>query len=71
VPTAPGSGVPTGTVTFYDGTTVLQTVALNSSGQATLNRTWNTAGTHKIKVKYNGDANFATITSAILTETVT
>ena len=71
VPTAPGSGVPTGTVTFYDGTTVLGTVSLNSSGQATLTMTWTTAGTHNIKVKYNGDADFDTITSAILTETVT
>jgi hypothetical protein len=33
--------------------------------------TWTTAGTHNIKVKYNGDADFDTITSAILTETVT
>jgi hypothetical protein len=71
VPTAPGAGVPTGTVTFYDGSTILGTMSLNSSGQATLTKTWTTAGTHKIKVKYNGDANFNSISSAVWTETVT
>jgi hypothetical protein len=44
---------------------------LNSSGQAMLSKTWTTAGTHKIKVKYNGDANFDPIASAVITETVT
>jgi hypothetical protein len=70
-PTAPGAGMPTGTVTFYSGSTVLGTATLNSSGEATLTKTWKTAGTYQIKVKYNGDANFNSITSSLMTETVT
>ncbi|HEV8000773.1 MAG TPA: Ig-like domain repeat protein, partial [Planctomycetaceae bacterium] len=71
VSTAAGAGVPTGTVTFYDGSTVLGTMTLNGSGQAMLPKTWTTAGAHKIKVKYSGDANFDPIASAVITETVT
>jgi len=71
LPTSPGAGTPTGTVTFYDGSTVLGTETLNGSGQATLTITWKTTGTHNIKVKYSGDLNFDTITSSVMTETVT
>ncbi len=58
-------------MTFYDGSTVLGTIDLNGSGQAMLTKTWTTAGTHKIKVKYNGDSNFNSVTSGVFTETVT
>jgi hypothetical protein len=68
---APGSGIPTGTVTFYDGSTVLGTVTLDDTGQATLTMTWTTAGTHKIKAVYSGDMDFKSSTSSVLTETVT
>jgi hypothetical protein len=71
LPTAPGAGVPTGTVTFYEGSTVVGTETLNSNGQATFTMSWKVAGTHKIKVVYSGDADFDTVTSAALTETVT
>jgi hypothetical protein len=70
-PTDPGIDPPTGTVTFYSGSTVLGTEPLNSSGQATLTVSWKTAGTHDITVKYNGDSNFDTVTSSGWTETVT
>jgi hypothetical protein len=70
VPTAPGSVAPTGTVTFYSGSTALGTVAINSQGQATLPVTFKKAGTYKITVKYSGDANFAASTSATFQETV-
>jgi len=70
VPTAPGSVAPTGTVTFYSGSTALGTVAINSQGQATLPVTFKKAGTYKITVKYSGDANFAASTSAAFQETV-
>jgi len=70
VPTAPGSVAPTGTVTFYSGSTVLGTVPINSQGQATLPVTFKKAGTYKITVKYSGDANFAASTSAAFQETV-
>lgn len=70
-PTAPGAGTPTGTVVFYDGSTVLGRKTLNADGQATLTISWKTAGTHQIRVDYNGDANFDTVTSNTLTVSVT
>jgi Bacterial Ig-like domain (group 3) len=70
-PTTPGGTMPTGTVTFYSGSTVLGTAPLNSNGQATLPASWKKAGNYAITVKYNGDANFDTVTSGDLTEEVT
>ena len=63
---------PTGTVTFKDGLTVLGTTALNVSAVATFTTTATalTGGSHSITAVYNGDANFATSTSTILTQTV-
>jgi len=71
VPTAPGAGTPTGTVTFYDGSTVLARKTLGSNGQVSLTMSWAKAGTHKIKAVYSGDGNFNTVTSSVWTETVT
>lgn len=51
-------GTPTGTVTFMDGSTVLGTVALNSSGVATLAVSFSTAGSHPITVSYPGAGYF-------------
>jgi hypothetical protein len=56
---APGAGVPTGTVTFLDGNTVLATVPLDATGQARVRIRFRTAGTHTIRAVYNGDGNFA------------
>ena len=48
---------PTGSVTFSDGTTVLGTGPLNSSGVATLSITSLTSpGIHSITAAYGGDA---------------
>ena len=44
--TAPGSGVPTGTVTFFDGSTSLGTSTLNSSGIAKFSTTALSVGSH-------------------------
>src|SRR5262249_23741060 len=66
---APGSGTPTGTVTFLDSTSAL-TTALLSNGSATFATTALTAGTHSITVRYEGAANFATSTSTALTQTI-
>ena len=68
---APGSGIPTGTVTFYDGSTVLGTMALDNMGDATFTETLLMPGKHKIKVVYSGDTNFDSSTSSVLTVTVT
>jgi Bacterial Ig-like domain (group 3)/FG-GAP-like repeat len=66
---APGAGVPTGTVTFLDGTTVLGTVPVGAGGKATLTTSFSTTGRHTIKAVYNGDGNF-TASSGSLTEQV-
>ncbi len=67
---APGSGTPTGTVTFKDGATTLGTGTLNGSGQTTLITSALSLGGHSITVVYAGDTNFTTSTSSTLTQTV-
>jgi hypothetical protein len=62
---APGSGVPTGTVSFLDRTTALGSVSLNASGQATLTTGGLAPGTHAaLTVVYSGDPNYLTSTSS-------
>jgi hypothetical protein len=67
--TSNGSSIPTGTVIFMDGVSVLGTSAL-SSGQATLNISTLSVGTHAITTVYSGDGNFFGSTSATLSQTV-
>ena len=67
---APGSGLPTGIVTFYDGTTSLGTGTVNGSGQAQVTVTTLTAGVHSLTAAYEGDGHFVDSTSAIVTQTV-
>jgi hypothetical protein len=57
-------------VTFYDGATAFGTGSLNGSGQVTLSISSLTAGPHSITASYAGNSNFASSTSAALTETV-
>lgn len=54
-----GSASPTGTVTFYDGTSVLGTAQPSGSGVATFNTTSLAAGNHTLGATYSGDANYA------------
>jgi hypothetical protein len=61
-------GKVTGTVTFYNGTTVLKTVSV-SGGVAKFTTSMLTSGKHTIKATYNGSANF-TSSSTSLTQTV-
>src|SRR5207247_2111854 len=67
----PGSGTPTGTVTFKDGALVLGTQML-SSGTAFITTTTTalSVGMHNITVQYGGDANFVGTTSNALVQTV-
>ncbi len=67
---APGSGTPTGTVTFKDGSTTLNTATLNASGKAMFKTSALLAGSHSITVVYRGDTNFKTSTSAVLKQSV-
>lgn len=62
--------VPTGTVTFLDGSTVLGTSSLNSFGLATLSTSSLQSGSHAISASYAGSATTAASSSAPLTETV-
>jgi outer membrane protein assembly factor BamB len=62
--------VPTGTVTFLNGTTTLGTGTLNSSGTATFTTSTLPAGTDEITASYGGDANNGTSVSAALAQVV-
>lgn len=66
--TSPG-GVPTGTVSFLDGTTSMGTSAANSSGIATLSSSTLAVGSHTLTATYSGDTNFLPA-NALLTQLV-
>ncbi len=51
-----GTNVPTGTVTFLDGATILGTDSLNSSGVASLTISSLAAGSNSITASYGGDS---------------
>ena len=53
-PTAPGSGVPSGVVTFYDGSTQIGSMDLKS-GSASISISSLTVGSHSITADYAGD----------------
>jgi hypothetical protein len=63
------SGVPSGTVTFLDGTTPIGSTAL-TAGQASITVSSLAAGTHSITAVYSGNADFASVTSAAVSEQV-
>src|SRR5262249_41784215 len=64
-----GAGTPTGTVTFYVGTTVVARVTLDANGQAHFTRSFSLRGLRTVRAVYSGDAHFAASTQA-LTEQV-
>ncbi len=66
----PGSGTPTGMVTFLDGGVNICAGSPMVGGVAVCNDTFAGVGTHSITAFYNGDANFMAGTSATLTQTV-
>jgi hypothetical protein len=58
---APGAGTPPGTVSFYDGTTLLGTAPLSvvdGNNQATFTTAALPAGTHSVIARYSGDYDF-------------
>lgn len=67
-PTSSGSGTPTGTVTFSDGSTTLGSEPL-TNGQATLTTSSFSVGSHSIAAGYSGDGTFRASNGA-LTQTV-
>ena len=68
-PTGFGKGTPTGTVTFFDGTTNIGNPAL-TGGVATLTTSTLAVGTSSITATYSGDTNFATSTSPAVQQVV-
>jgi hypothetical protein len=73
-PVAPGTGTPTGTVSFYNGSTLLGTGTLAPSGgadHASLAVSTLPVGTNTIKATYSGDPSYATSsTMSSATQTV-
>jgi hypothetical protein len=66
---ASGTGVPTGTVTFFDGNTVLGEVAVDPNGHASLLVKLG-VGTHALRASFAGLSPFAASSSGTLSETV-
>jgi len=66
---SPGSGTPTGIVTFYDGSKALGKATL-SSGMASFETSALSVGTHSITAVYGGDTDFKGSRSAILKQVV-
>jgi hypothetical protein len=56
IATATTAGTPQGTVTFFDGTNPLATVALDGFGQARLTTTSLAPGSHHLTASYSGDS---------------
>jgi len=68
--TVSGSGaIPTGSVAFKEGTTVLGTATL-TSGKATFTITFPSSGTFSIVASYSGDANYSNSNSGALNQVV-
>ena len=71
---APGSGTPTGDVSFFDGMTPISgcsSLALNAGGDATCDPgAYAAPGMHSITADYSGDVNFVSSISVVFTQTV-
>lgn len=63
------AGTPTGTVSFYDETTLLGSGTL-AEGAATFTTSSLATGAHDVTAQYGGSSNFSGVTSSTLTETV-
>ena len=61
---APGTGTPTGTVTFKDGITILGTVTL-AGGVASISKSTLTVGSHSITASYAGAVSYNASTSTL------
>ncbi|MGP8250482.1 MAG: Ig-like domain repeat protein [Terracidiphilus sp.] len=59
-------GVPTGTVTFMNGTAAVGTATLDANGNATINAGALPAGVYNLTAVYSGDENFSSLTSAAI-----
>ncbi len=64
------AGVPAGKVTFYDGTMVLGTATLDSTGHATLNYAFQSVGEHQLSALYTGSSAYSASGSASFVQVV-
>jgi Bacterial Ig-like domain (group 3) len=64
------TGVPTGAVSLLDGATSIGSSALDAAGNANINISNFTAGSHSITASYPGDANFTASTSPIANQSI-
>ena len=64
------TGSPLGTVSFFDGATLLGTVNFNSSGIATFSDSSLSVGSHSVTAVYSGNTAFATSTSSPVTAVI-
>jgi large repetitive protein len=69
--TNPGAGTPTGTVTFFDGSSQLGAVTLDGSGRATLTVSSLALGGHSITAVYGGETAFLGGQSGAVSQSVT
>ena len=71
-PIAPAIGMPSGTVTFKDGSTILGTGTLNTSGKASFsaNKLSAATATRSITAVYGGNTNFTGSTSSALAQLI-
>jgi hypothetical protein len=67
---ATGNGTPTGTVTFYYGSTQLGTGALDNTGKATYVTASLPKGVDALTATYGGDSAFASATSSVTKVTI-
>lgn len=65
-----GVSTPTGTVSFFDGASLLGSRTLNAGGQATFSTSTFSVGSHPITAHYEGDSTSATSTALVLTQVV-
>jgi hypothetical protein len=65
-----GTGLPGGTVSFYDGATQIGTAQALVNSSASLTVSTLSTGTHSITAAYSGDASFTGSTSAAVSELI-
>ena len=64
------SGTPTGSVTFFDGSTTLGSSSLDASGVAALSISTLAVGTHSITARYGGDSTYNGSNASTIVQTV-
>lgn len=69
IPTSTSQPVPTGSVTFMEGSNSLGTVALKN-GRAKLTTSLSGVGVQKVNAVYSGDSTYASVTSSPINETI-